>query len=99
MAPIPVIRRGLGGARTGDVVHFADRIVAPYEPAAVVVFAGSNDIAGFRSDLPPTGTPGGYGALVEAVHAAVPEVPIFYLSITPTRLRWKQWPLVEETTS
>jgi lysophospholipase L1-like esterase len=97
MAPIPVIRRGFGGARIGDVVHFADRIVTPYEPAAVVVFAGSNDLAGFGSDLSPTGILGGYEAFVEAVHAAVTDVPIFYLSITPTRLRWKQWPLVEET--
>ena len=29
-----------------DVVQFADRIVVPYNPRVVVLYAGENDIAG-----------------------------------------------------
>ena len=44
MAPIPVIQRGFGGAKLNDVVHYADRLVNAHRPAAVVIFAGSNDL-------------------------------------------------------
>ena len=48
MAPLPAVNRGFGGALIDDVVRYADRIVVPYHPAAVVLFAGTNDIAGAR---------------------------------------------------
>ena len=54
MAPLPVINRGFGGAFMGDVVRYADRIVLPYEPSAVVLFAGTNDIAGRHPASPRT---------------------------------------------
>jgi lysophospholipase L1-like esterase len=37
-----------------------------------------------------------YLAFVRAVHAALPETPIYYISITPTPSRWKYWPAVRE---
>src|SRR5512136_3175724 len=37
MAPLPVINRGFGGSRIDDVVYYADRIVIPYHPRAVVL--------------------------------------------------------------
>ena len=46
MAPLRVVNRGFGGALIDDVVRYADRIVVPYQPSAVVLFAGTNDIAG-----------------------------------------------------
>ena len=54
MAPLPVINRGFGGALIDDVVHYADRIVVPYQPSAVVLFAGTNDIAGPGRRRPTT---------------------------------------------
>ena len=42
---LPGINRGFGGSHMGDSDHFADRIVIPYKPRVVVVFAGGNDIA------------------------------------------------------
>src|SRR4051794_6395257 len=39
-----VINRGFGGSQIIDSVHFADRIVLPYEPRMVVLYAGGNDI-------------------------------------------------------
>jgi hypothetical protein len=44
MAPIPVLNRGFGGAHLRDVLRYADRIVTPYRPQAVVVYAGENDL-------------------------------------------------------
>jgi lysophospholipase L1-like esterase len=95
MAPLPVIRRGFGGARMHDMIHYADRVVTAYEPRAVVLFAGTNDLGGFTSDIPPEEILDGWVQFAAAVHADLPEARIYFLSITPTRLRWKQWPLVQ----
>jgi lysophospholipase L1-like esterase len=97
MAPLPVIRRGFGGARMSDMVHYAERVVTAYEPSAVVLFAGSNDLGGFSSDIAPEEILDGWVRFAAAVHADLPETRIYFLSITPTRLRWKQWPLVQRT--
>ena len=48
MAPLPVINRGFGGSHMRDVVTYAPRIVVAYRPRAVVLFAGTNDIAGSK---------------------------------------------------
>jgi lysophospholipase L1-like esterase len=95
MAPLPVINRGFGGSRLNDVVYYAPRIVVAYRPRAVVLFAGTNDLAGAK---PKTAQEvfTGYRAFVDAVHTALPETPIYYISITPTPSRWKHWPIVQE---
>ena len=95
MAPLPVLNRGFGGSRMPDVVHYAERIVRPCHPRAVVLFAGTNDIA---DPKPATAQQvfEGYLAFVNAIHAILPGTPIYYISITPTPLRWKYWPIVQE---
>jgi len=44
-APLTVINRGFGGSRIEDSIHFADRIIIPYNPSVIVLYAGDNDIA------------------------------------------------------
>ena len=48
---LPVINRGFGGSQIEDSTHFAERIVFPYEPCAVVFYAGDNDIASGKSPI------------------------------------------------
>jgi lysophospholipase L1-like esterase len=95
MAPLPVINRGFGGSKIKDVVHYVGRIVIPYQPRIVLLFAGTNDISGSK---PATAQEvyEGYLAFVQAVHAALPQVPVYYISITPTPLRWELWPIADE---
>lgn len=95
MAPLPVINRGFGGSRINEVVFYADRIVIPYRPRAVVLFAGTNDISGSK---PKTAQEilEGYQAFVHKVHSALPAAIIYYISITPTPSRWKLWPIAAE---
>lgn len=91
MKPLTVINRGFGGSEYTDVNHYADRIVIAYRPAAVVVYAGDNDLA----------SPGRKSAqsvahdvqqFVQIVHAKLPQTWVFVLSIKPSILRWKAWP-------
>ena len=41
---IPTINRGFGGSELADSVFYADRLVIPYRPRLVVLFAGTNDL-------------------------------------------------------
>jgi lysophospholipase L1-like esterase len=95
MAPLAVINRGFGGSRINQVAYYVDRIVLPYHPRAVALFAGTNDIAEPR---PKTAqyVLDGYKAFVTAVHTSLPQVHVYYISITPSPLRWKLWPVVRE---
>jgi len=49
MAPLPIISRGFGGAHMSHVLYNFDRIITPYNPEAVVVFVGGNDIGAGKS--------------------------------------------------
>ena len=44
MAPFEVIARGFGGSNLNDALYFADRMVVAYQPGAVVLYEGENDI-------------------------------------------------------
>ena len=95
MAPMPVIQRGFGGSKLGDCIHYANRIVTPYNPRALVVFCGSNDIAG---DNPKSAEAvlGLYQEFVDKVHADLPDLPIYFIAISPTGSRWAHRDIVAE---
>lgn len=95
MSPMPVIQHGFGGAKLNDVVVYARRLVNAYSPRAVVVFAGTNDIDPAASKSPAT-LLASYQDFVAIVREQQPEVPILYIGITPSLLRWSVWPLAVE---
>ena len=96
MAPMPVIQHGFGGAKLNDVVYYAERLVNAYEPRAVVIFAGTNDISPEASKSPEV-LLASYQAFVETVRADDPDLPIFFIGITPSPLRWAVWPTAQQT--
>lgn len=83
---VPVLNRGFGGSQLADAVHFADRIVIPYRPRLVMVYSGDNDLNAGKS---PERVLADYRALVEKIHAALPQTRIGFLSIKPSPSRWK----------
>lgn len=94
MSPIPVIQRGFGGSTLGAVAHYAKRLVNVHKPRAVVVFAGSNDITPERA-LRPEELLQRYRRFADTVRADLPEVPIYYVAITPSPSRWTVWSVVQ----
>jgi lysophospholipase L1-like esterase len=82
-----VIDRGFGGSQIADCTAFADRIVIPYQPAAIILHAGSNDLAAGKS---PERVFADYKAFIAKVRGALPETPIAFLAINPTPARWSQ---------
>jgi len=84
-AGITVIGRGFGGSQLGDSVRYADRIVLPYEPKTVVLYAGDNDLAAGKS---PEQVCADFKAFVAKIHAKQPKTRIAYVSIKPSTKRW-----------
>ena len=85
---IPVIQRGFGGSELADSVHYADRIVLPYRPRAVVLYAGENDITAGKT---PETVAADFEAFRTKIHVALPNAVIYYLSmkLSPSRAKVK----------
>lgn len=83
----PVINRGFGGSQIIDSVNLADRIVFPYQPRQILIYAGGNDINAGKS---PAEVFGDFKAFVEKVRSKLPETVIGYISIAPNPARWAQ---------
>ena len=82
-----VINRGFGGSQMADSVYFADRIVLPYRPRQIIVYAGSNDLASGKS---PDEVASDFKAFVAQVRAKFPETRISFMAIGPSPARWSQ---------
>jgi lysophospholipase L1-like esterase len=82
-----VLNRGFGGSEIEDSAHFADRIVFPYQPRLIVLYAGGNDINAKKT---PERVFGDFKAFVARVQATLPETRIAYISIAPNPARWSQ---------
>lgn len=89
----PVINRGFGGSHISDVIHFAERIVIPYEPGVIVFYAGDNDIANGKSAARVLTD---YRRFVTYVRQAYAHVPIVFISIKPSGSRWRLWPQMKK---
>lgn len=80
-----VMNRGFGGSHIIDSVHFAQRIVTPYEPKMIVFYAGTNDLA--DGDKPEK-LLADYMAFVTQVRAKLPTTPIAFIAVSPAPSRW-----------
>ena len=83
---LTAINRGIISSEMSDAVRLVDRIVTPYAPRIVVVYAGDNDIMGITSEQITIN----FERFVRAVHTRLPAARILYIGIKPSPLRWGQ---------
>tara|TARA_B100000609_G_scaffold199645_1_gene205404 strand:+ start:1809 stop:3569 length:1761 start_codon:yes stop_codon:yes gene_type:complete len=88
LAAWPIIHRGFGGSRLLDVAAHAEKIVLPYKPKAILIYAGTNDIAAGKS---PTVVYDVYRCLIEKVKKGIGDIPIMFIGVTPNPARWAKW--------
>lgn len=81
---VKVINRGFGGSVLSDSTYFADRIIKPYHPRAIVLYAGDNDIYYGHSAQQVRDD---FAAFVHKVRAFDPGVAIAFVSIKPSMAR------------
>ena len=90
MTPVPVINRGFGGSKIGDVVHYAETLFQADNPRAIVIFVGTNDMT--PQQIKSVGTmTAGLSTMMSALRKQHPDVPVYYIAITPSPLRWVIW--------
>ena len=89
-----VLNRGFGGSFLSDSAHFAERIVLPYEPRFIVVYAGGNDLAAKKSSEQVFEA---FKEFVAKVRAKLPDTPIAFISIAGNPRRWAQVDAVKQT--
>ena len=84
-----VIKRGFGGAKLSDCVRYLDRLVIPYRPRLVLVYAGENDLAegGTAEEVLRQFT-----AFAEGVDAVLPQTRIAFIAIKPSPARLRLMP-------
>jgi lysophospholipase L1-like esterase len=81
---LPVLNRGFGGSTLPDAAYYADRIVLPYHPRLVVLYAGDNDLTLGRT---PAQLSDDYRAFVSRVRSAEPAIRLVFVSIKPSPSR------------
>ena len=92
-AGTPAINRGFGGSEIADSLYYADRIILPYAPRLVVLYAGDNDLA---KGKPPARLLADYKELVARIHQNLPETRIAYIAIKPSIARARLLPQIKQ---
>lgn len=89
---VPVLNRGFGGSAVADSTYYAARIVAPYHPRLIVMYAGDNDIYEGRTAQQVIDD---FEAFVARVRRDQPGLPVVYISIKPSVARFALWPQMQ----
>jgi len=90
---VPSINRGFGGSMIADTTQQAGRIVTPYRPKLIVLYAGDNDIDGGHAADQVLAD---FKAFVARVRRDLPDVAIAFVSIKPSVARARLWPQMRE---
>jgi len=83
-APPVVIKRGFGGSEMSDCARYLNRLVLPYKPRLVLVYAGDNDLAEGKL---PEDVARSFAIFVDGIHKELPATRIGYISIKPSPAR------------
>lgn len=85
--------RGFGGSQLADCARHVDRLVLPYKPRQVVLYAGENDLA---AGATPQQVFASYRSFVDQVHAAQPGTRVIFISIKPSPSRARLIPAMRQ---
>lgn len=89
---LPVVNRGFGGSHIIDSVFFADRIIIPYQPETIFLYAGDNDIADGKDAATVFRD---FRLFAKTVHRALPGAKIVFIAIKPSIKRWHLAPTMK----
>ncbi|WP_442589050.1 GDSL-type esterase/lipase family protein [Pedobacter sp. AW31-3R] len=84
-APISPVNLGFGGSTLAACVWFFDRIVGPYAPERMVLYAGDNDLGDGRT---PEEVFIFFLQLIEKVNERFGPIPCYFISLKPSPKRW-----------
>ena len=85
---IPAVNLGFGGSQMHHVKYFADRLIKHFNPKAVLLYEGDNDIA---AGLPVSDFVDTCKFVFDKLHKEVPNIRIYFVSIKPSPARQRHW--------
>jgi hypothetical protein len=87
LAPAPVFARGLGASTVADQIFYFDKLVAPYKPRAIFMYATENDIV---NGLTPDEALGDLKKFMDLKSKVLGTTPVYFISAkaSPARLKW-----------
>lgn len=86
---LTVLGRGFGGSNMKDLLHHMDKVVLKYQPRAVVVYEGDNDL---KEGLSPNEIFKNYQSFYKRLKTSLPQTRVYILAVKPSPDRWKHWP-------
>ena len=82
LAPLTIHNYGIGGSRMDQAADlFIDNLAIAFQPRAVILYEGSNDIAGGGQ---PADVLANFQKLHRKLHAALPETRLYVLGLVPS---------------
>lgn len=94
MRPLSAVNHGFGGSTIREVLYYADRIVVPVKPDAIVLYAGENDLN--DPDFTPQQALDDFKELYFYVSEKLPETSWHFISIKLSPSRQHRWKAIEE---
>ena len=82
-----ILNRGFGGNQIKDCTYYAERTIFPYAPSAIFLRAGGNDL---NAGWPVDDVFADFKAFVAKVRAKLPNVPIYFIGLSPSVKRVEQ---------
>lgn len=91
---INVINLGFGGSTLAACVWFFERLVVPYQPRAIVFYAGDNDLGDGQQ---PAEVIHSFCTLLDKIDTHLGPTPFAFISIKPSLARWNLIDKIRQT--
>lgn len=91
LGPLHTINVGVAGTRVHNWKENIDNLVTPFHPKAILFYMGSNDIDGTSYSKSGDEVAQELEEFFDMVHDRLPDIPIYYMSITPVPSRMSVW--------
>ncbi len=82
IGPLTSENVGIGGSVISNWEPWIDKLITPFNPKAVILYIGANDLHNNKTE--PNQAFEELEALIDALHATLPETKIFYVSVYTT---------------
>lgn len=90
---VEVVNAGFGGSTMAACAVYFERLVVPFQPRSLVVYAGDNDLGDGQH---PEAVLASFRSLLQKMQALGP-VPFAFISIKPSPARWHLLNLIQQT--
>ena len=91
---VDIIARGFGGSNMNDLLYFSEALITQYQPRAVAIYEGDNDIA---QGISPELILKKFIALNNKLQYSLPDIRVYFISIKPSIARQSMWPKMVKT--